>query len=106
MARFYGSIGFAIRKETKPGVFRDYIEERPYVGDIVRNTLRWQEGSTVNDTLRIDNAVSVIADPYIITKASDIRYAKWQGTKWKVQSIQIQRPRITLQLNGIYHDQV
>lgn len=106
MARFYGAIGFAVSKETAPGVWRESIEERSYRGDIVRNTIRWTSGSEMNDPMRIDNAISIISDPYSEAHVSDMRYVTWLGQKWKIASVQVQRPRLILQLGGAYNDQL
>ena len=105
MARFYGKIGFAEQKEVKPDVWKDVIVERPYVGSFVRNTIRWNQGSEINDDVRLDEAVSIISDPYILQHSAVIRYVDWQGTKWKIMSIQINYPRVILQLAGEYHGQ-
>lgn len=106
MARFYGAIGFAEGDVTAPGVFRESIVERPYRGDFVRDTVRWNTGSEMNDELRMDHSISIISDPYAETHVSLIRYVTWMGSKWKVTSVQIQRPRIILQIGGEYHDQL
>lgn len=106
MARFYGAIGFADQVETKPGVWQDKITERKYKGDITRNTVRWNQGSAMNDPMRIDNAISIIADPYSTSHVSAMRYVVWLGQKWKITSVQIQHPRLILQLGGEYHDQL
>ena len=34
MAKFYGKIGYAETVETKPGVWRPKIIEKPYFGDL------------------------------------------------------------------------
>ena len=106
MARYYGTIGFADgQKETAPGVWVDNIVEYDYRGEVTRNQVRWTQGSEVNDPLRIDNAISVISDPYLERHVSDIRYITLMGSKWKVTSVSIQRPRLVLQIGGLYHDQ-
>lgn len=106
MTRFYGFIGFADGEiETSPGVWNENIVEHNYRGEITRNQVRWTTGSEVNDPLRIDNAISVISDPYLERHVSDIRYITWMGSKWKVTSVSIQRPRIMLQIGGLYHGQ-
>ena len=106
MARYYGTIGFADgQKETAPGVWVDNIVEHDYRGEVTRNQVRWTQGSEVNDPLRIDNAISVISDPYLERHVSDIRYITLMGSKWKVTSVSIQRPRLVLQIGGLYHDQ-
>lgn len=106
MARYYGAIGFADGEvETAPGSWSEKIVEHPYRGEITRNQVRWTQGSEMNDPLRIDNAISVISDPYLERHVSDIRYITWLGSKWKVSSVSIQRPRLILQIGGLYHEQ-
>lgn len=105
MPRYYGTIGFQEQVETAPGVWREKIVERQYRGEITRNQLRWNSGSEMNDDLRIDNAISIVFDPYLEQNISSIRYVTWMGSKWKVTSLSIQRPRVVLQLGGLYNDQ-
>lgn len=105
MPRYYGNIGFQQQVETAPGVWREKIVERQYRGEITRNQLRWNSGSEMNDDLRIDNAISIVFDPYLEQHISSIRYVTWMGSKWKVTSLSIQRPRVVLQLGGLYNDQ-
>jgi hypothetical protein len=103
MAKFIGAIGFAEQKEVAPDVYEDVITERKYVGNITRNTVRWNEGSNINDEMRLDHAISIVADPYLSTHIASIRYITWEGSKWKVTSNQINRPRIVLQIGAQYH---
>ena len=105
MTRYYGAIGFAESKETAPGVMQDVITERYYRGDVSRNQVRWSQEEQVNETMRVDNTVSVIADPYFESHIQNMRYITWLGQKWKISSIQVERPRITLQIGSEYHDQ-
>jgi len=42
MAKYYGVIGYAIQKETAPGVWEDTIIEKNYRGDVILNQQRWQ----------------------------------------------------------------
>lgn len=105
MPRYYGTIGFQEQVETAPGVWREKIVERQYRGEITRNQLRWNSGSEMNDDLRIDNAIGIVFDPYLEQHISSIRYITWMGSKWKVTSLSIQRPRVVLQLGGLYNDQ-
>ena len=65
MAKWYGSVGYVIPKQTSPGVWKDEIVERKYAGDITRNTSRWSTNSnSTNDDLNINNVISIIADPF------------------------------------------
>lgn len=103
MAKYFGMIGFEHSAETKPGVWTEEIVERPYYGELYKNTRRLQEASQVNDNVTIGNELSIIADPYAVENFHSMRYASFMGTKWNVTSVDVQYPRLTLTLGGIYN---
>lgn len=103
MAKFYGVIGYAIQKETAPGVWEDEIIEKNYRGDVGLNQFRWQNGDKANDDLNIDNSISIIADDYAYNTYGYMKYIIWHGQKWKIQSLAINRPRIVIQIGGLYN---
>lgn len=103
MAKFYGAIGFAKSVETTPGVWEEQIEERSYYGDLVRNSRRLQSGDKVNDDINITNEISILADPYACEHFYAMRYVVFMGAKWKVSSVDVQYPRLTLTLGGLYN---
>lgn len=103
MAKYYGVIGYAIQKETSPGVWEDTIIEKNYRGDVILNQQRWQPTERVNDNFNIDNSISIIADPFAYANCGLVKYIVWQGQKWKIQSLSINRPRIVLQIGGLYN---
>lgn len=103
MARFYGMIGFAIQKETKPGVWKDEIVERPYYGDVLRNMRKLQNGEGLNDDINVANQVEIVADPFANENFYAMRYASMMGTKWKVTSVEVKYPRLVLTIGGIYN---
>lgn len=104
MARYYGVIGFADGSvETVPGVWDEVIVERPYFGDVTRNTRRLQSGEYVNDNITVSNEISIVSDPYALQNFHAIRYISWMGTKWKVTSVEVQYPRLILSIGDEYH---
>ena len=103
MAKFYGEVGYAISTETAPGVWVDEIVERNYRGDVLLDQRRWESADQVNDNINIDNKVSILADPYMYENLDTIRYVSLYGTKWKVKTITIIRPRIDIYLGGVYN---
>lgn len=106
MAKFSGVIGYAIQTETSPGVWRDSITRKTYSGDIIVNQQRWQQSDKVNDDFNIDNSISIIGDPFAFKNIGCMKYVEWMGTKWKIKSVSINRPRITIHIGGIYNDQI
>lgn len=103
--KFFGNIGFAETVETKPGVFRPTIVERPYYGDLIKNNRRLEGTNQVNEDVNISNQISVLSDPYANQNYHAIRYVEFMGTKWKVTSIDVQFPRLVLSFGGVYNDE-
>ena len=101
--KFFGKVGYGDTVETEPGVHSDVITEVEYYGDVVRNSLRIQEGQSLNDDLTVGHSISVVADQYASEHFSAIRYVEWEGTLWKVVHIELQRPRLLLRLGGVYN---
>lgn len=104
MAKFYGNIGFVKQVEKAPSVWVEDVTEKPYYGDILRNSLRWQSGDNQNDNISIENRFSIIADGYARENYGLIRYIEYGGIKWKVTSLSIdQYPRLELTVGGEYN---
>ena len=103
MSKFYGPIGYVTQKEISPGVWADDVVERIYRGDIIQDIRRWENSEKKNDNLVINNRVSIVADLFAYDNFSTIRYVKWHGVRWKVSSIEIQRPRLILNLGEVYN---
>ena len=103
MTRWCGVIGYAETLEIEPGVWSEKFTERKYYGDLLRNSRRLQGSQQVNDDITISNQISLLADPYAVQHFHAIRYAELFGTKWKVSSVEVQYPRLILELGGIYN---
>lgn len=103
MAKFYGVIGYAETVETEPGLWEEQIIERLYYGDLIRNNRRLQNSGGINDDVNFSNEISIIADPYAIQNFSTMRYVEFNGAKWKVSSIEVQYPRLILEIGGVYN---
>jgi hypothetical protein len=103
MNRFYGKVGYGVSVETSPGVFEDVITEFSYFGDIVRNSLKFREGQSVNNDLTVSNSISVVADAYANEHFFAIRYVEWAGALWTVSEVEVQSPRLLLRLGGVYN---
>lgn len=103
MAKFYGAIGYAHSDEVVPGVWEDVIVEKKYRGDVVLDQRRWRTEEKVNDDLNLDNSISILADTYAYNNIGTMKYIVWKGVAWKIQSFIINRPRIVIQIGGIYN---
>lgn len=102
--RYYGDIGYFETVETKPGLFEEKIVFRKAKGDVIRNAKRNQLSSNINDNIILNNSISIVADPYAREHFFAIKCVKWQGALWEVKSVEVQYPRLILELGGPYHE--
>lgn len=103
MAKWYGTIGYVVSTETKPGVWRPSVTEREYYGDILSADRRVQSADKVNDDLIIQNRLSIVADPYALQSVEYMRYASFMGANWEITKVEVQYPRLILTLGGVYN---
>lgn len=103
MARFAGKVGFGLTVETAPGVWEDTITEYVYFGEVLRNTLKSQEGQKVNNDLSVSNSISIVADAFAHEHIFAIRYVEWVGALWTITDVEIQSPRLLLRLGVKYN---
>lgn len=103
MAKFYGTVGFVKTVESAPGVWTEQIVERKYYGNVTSRT-RSLQSNGVNDNINISDEISIVADPFANENYFAIRFVEYMGSKWKVQSISVQFPRLNLSLGGLYNE--
>ena len=105
MAKFYGEVGYGDSVETPSGsgVWVDEITEVLYYGDVIRNTRRLESGEGLNDDISVGNSISIMADDYANNHFFKIKYVRWAGVLWKVDSVEVRSPRLILSLGGVYN---
>ena len=103
MAKFHGQIGFGESLEGSPGVFADSIVEFTFYGDIVQNRSNLQQEENLNKDLSIGNSISIVANSYARENFFAIRYVEWAGERWTVTGVEVQLPRLILQLGEVYN---
>lgn len=103
MNKYYGMVGYVSTQETSPGVWEEVVTERPYYGDVLRFANRVTNSGTVIDSFELNNKISILSDPYAYQNFSAIRYIEWLGSKWKVDSVEVQFPRLILSIGDLYN---
>ena len=104
--KFSGEIGFVFEEEeVKPGIWKPKIEEKHYVGDVLRNYRRNEQVSNKqNANIKINNQLSIISDIYLKDNWPMIKYVLWNGVRWEVSDIDLENyPRVVLNLGGVYN---
>ena len=104
MAKFCGVIGYAVTKETEPGIWEEQIVEVEYFGDVIRNSRRFSGSAKVNDDINISNQISIIADPFANNNFHAMKYVIFMGAKWKISEVTVQYPRLVLTIGGLYNE--
>lgn len=103
MSKWFGKVGYDMTIEVERGLHETRIVEREYFGDTV--STRWarnaQEGSA-NEGINLSMTISIVADPFAYENYGNILYAEYMGSKWKVNSIEPEYPRLKLTLGGVY----
>lgn len=103
MSKWFGKIGYAIQKESEPGIWEDEIVERDYYGDLLTDNRKRQSNNNVLDEITLSNMVSIIADPFAYNNCSCMAYAEIMGARWKISEVEVKPPRLNLTIGGVYN---
>lgn len=101
--KYHGNIGFIRSVDTGHSVYKPQLTEKPYYGDVLRNNRRYDNGQQVNDEVKVNNQISIVADQFAYENIGYMRYITWMGQKWKVDSADIEYPRINITMGGLYN---
>lgn len=71
-------------------------------GDILHNVYRRQEEAKVNDDVSINMRISVVADKFAFANFMHIKFVEFAGECWTVNSVEVFRPRLILNITGVY----
>lgn len=103
MTRFYDAVGYVLPASLVDGVQEVSITERVYKGEVLETIASSSEADKVNDDIRLQHRISVVADAFAFENFSRIRYVLWEGVPWTAQTVRVERPRIIISLGGVYH---
>ena len=105
MAKYCGIIGFmnTSNSDENSDTWVDTPVKKKYYGDIIKNYKRNEQGSGVNDNITINNQISILADPYARENFHNMLFAEFMDSFWKIQSVEVQYPRLIISLGGLYN---
>lgn len=92
-------------KNEGEGIYSEEIEEKVYYGDLLSS--RWNNENNSNSTntnIKLNNSISIICDKYLSENISVMRYITYKNSKWCITGIEIQPPRIIINIGGIYNE--
>lgn len=102
MAKFCGKVGF-ITYIQEGDVFKEKVTEKTYYGDVIRLARRYETGDGINDDMTLNNEIEIVADAFAYENFQAMRYVNYLGANWEITSATVGRPRITLQIGGVYN---
>lgn len=104
MPKFHGRIGFAVQQQIEPGVWDNVIVERPYFGEVIRDTLEVVGGQAVVSESKTANSFRIVADLYASDNFMDMEYVLWRERYFTVTQVQVEaRPRMIVRIGGVYN---
>lgn len=101
--KFHGYIGYVDSVDKGSGIFVNEPKEIERSGDVTTFTRRWVDSDQNGDIQYNNTIVSVVLPPEMRAIMPNIRYVKWKGVAWQVQTITEEPPRIKLTLGGRYN---
>ena len=104
--RFFGKVGYQIETEDADSVWVKTMVAKSYFGDVIRNNTRRDTGDTINDKVDVNNRISIVADPFAFENFQNMKYVEWLKQLWNIKSIELQPPRIILEVGGVYNGEV
>lgn len=97
-------VGFSTTSETAPGIWEETITERKYYGDISKDFRKTEGKNKVIRDISINNIFSIVADPFAFENLEFIKYVKYLGIAWTVESVEVQYPRLIISVGGRWNE--
>jgi len=104
MAKYAGSVGYATQVEVRPGSYKNIIVTKKMRGDVIRLASNTESGDKVNDDVVLNNRISLVGDPFAYSNFMNLKFIEYLNVKWKVSSVEVQRPRLICTLGGVWND--
>ena len=97
------TIGFGITQNESPGVFSEKIVERKYYVDKIFDSRKYDQNNSINGSIDLSNKFSIVCDPFARENYLNMRYITWMGVKWRISTITVDYPRLTLSVSGEFN---
>lgn len=104
MANCLIQIGFVKTVETEPGVWENQSYEHPYMCRILSNSYKWSREEKITEDLSLSNRFSVLSDKILQEDCGYMKYIVYMGSKWTVNSIKMNYPRLEISVGGLYNE--
>lgn len=103
--RWYGNVLFVETEEQEVDRWIPVKTLRPYAGEVLRCIRKWDSSQTTNGDVNINNRISIVSDPYVLGHLAYIKAVEWNGSLWRVSSIEQDGVRLNLDIGGLYNEE-
>ena len=103
MNKYSGKVGLSILTEVKPGIWKPQIVEKSVFGDIIRDNRNVVGSDKTNDDIKINNQISIVANPFLMENFRSIVYLTYAGAKWRITTVEVKYPRLLLSMGEVYN---
>lgn len=104
MAKFAGQVGYISQEESVLGVWTPVEKTRKMKGDFYMESSRHQNGDKVNKDISLNHRISLVGDAYAFDNYYAMRWIEIDGIKWDIVSLEVKRPRIIVNVGGLYNE--
>lgn len=102
MAKYSGLVGYGSQVETRPGVWITDDKEIRMRGDLIRQNADINN-ENINNGIELRNRISLIGNAYTFDNWFNMKWIELNGQKWKISSVEVQRPRLIVSIGGLWH---
>lgn len=103
--KWFGQIAFTVQSENEAGITTETLVIRDYYGDLLK-VYKNDENNQVNLNFNVRNRISVLADPFAMNTFHSIAYITFMGAKWRVSGVEVQFPRLLIDLGDVYNEEI
>lgn len=100
--KYLGEVGFIINEQTEPGVWKSQEVTQEVRGDIIQNTVSWQEGDKINADVKFQNRISVVLTNFVMRNMMALRWITYNGVRFKISKIELKPPRMIFTMGDEY----
>lgn len=102
MAKYSGLVGYGSQVETRPGVWITDDKEIRMRGDLIRQNADINN-ENINNGIELRNRISLIGNAYAFDNWFNMKWIELNGQKWKISSVEVQRPRLIVSIGGLWY---
>ena len=103
MAKFSGELGYQLEVDIGGGITESRLSYRKCKGDLLENRRTSQNSNEIVEGVQLANKFSIVANPFLLENLGKLKAIKYLGTPWSITSATYSRPRVIIDVGGVYN---